>query len=370
MKVLQFSRTYFPQTQGGIEEAIRQICYSTSRLGVEQRILTMARVRRVETLKFPEATVVKVPVQAEPASCSMGTAMFRVYREQARWADLVQIHHPWPFADLVHLLSGVGKPLILTYHSDIVRQRALEKVYAPLRKLFYRKVSRFVATSPNYVESSHVLQGLAREPEVIPLGLSEDSYPPATAGALQTVRERYGDNFFLFVGVLRYYKGLHNLVKAASINRLPVVIAGDGPERENLEALAEELGATSIRFAGHVSYDIKQALFRRSRAVVFPSNERSEAFGVTLLEGQLNSKPLITCEIGTGTSYVNEDGKTGIVVPPNNPVALSRAMVELHEDPARAKNMGDAAKSRMDSLFNGDKVGEAYHELYCQLLDS
>ena len=369
MKVLQFYRTYFPETQGGLEEAIRQICHSTSKLGVEQRVLTMARVSSVETLKLPEATVIQVPLQAEPAACSMGMAMFKVFRQQAEWADVIQVHHPWPFADLVYLFSGVQKPLLLTYHSDIVRQKTIERLYNPLRSLFYRKVSRFVATSPNYVKSSSVLQSLAESPDVIPLGLSEERYPPATEQAIQTVEKTYGRNFFLFVGVLRYYKGLHNLVKAAAINGLPVVIAGDGPERENLKAMARELGATNIRFAGYVSDDIKQALFQNSKAVVFPSSERSEAFGVTLLEGQLCGKPLISCEIGTGTSYVNIDRETGIVVPPNNPVALARAMNEIEADPACAVAMGRAAKRRMEGLFSGQEVGRAYLELYRQLLN-
>lgn len=369
MKVLQFYRTYFPETQGGLEEAIRQICHATSRLGVEQRVLTMARVPKVETLELPEATVIRVPLQAEPAACSMGTAMFKAYREQAKWADVIQAHHPWPFADLVHLLSGVNKPLVLTYHSDIVRQKTMERLYAPLRCLFYRRVSRFVATSPNYAKSSSVLKGLATGPDVIPLGLSEECYPPASDQALQAVKEAYGENFFLFVGVLRYYKGLHNLVKAAAINGLPVVIAGDGPERERLKALARATGAANIQFAGYVSDDIKQALFQCSRAVVFPSSERSEAFGVTLLEGQVNGKPLISCEIGTGTSYVNIHGETGIVVPPNNPEALASAMSEINSDPAQATVMGQAAKRRMESLFSGQEVGRAYLELYRQLLN-
>jgi rhamnosyl/mannosyltransferase len=369
VKVLQFYRTYFPETQGGLEEAIRQICHSTSKLGVEQRILTMARVPKVETLELPEATVIRVPLQAEPAACSMGTAMFKAYREQAKWADVIQAHHPWPFADLVHLLSGVNKPLVLTYHSDIVRQKTVERLYAPLRSLFYRRVSRFVATSPNYVKSSPVLQSLSQGTDVIPLGLSEEHYPPATEQALEQVRKSYGRDFFLFVGVLRYYKGLHNLVKAAAINGLPVVIAGDGPERERLEAMAKDAGAINVQFAGYVSDDIKQALFQCSRAVVFPSSERSEAFGVTLLEGQLNSKPLISCEIGTGTCYVNQHRETGIVVPPNDPAALANAMSELYTQPSQAIAMGEAAKRRMDALFNGQEVGQAYLELYRQLLN-
>lgn len=96
----------FPRNSGGgLEEAIRQICLATSELGVEQRILTMARVSEQEVVPLPEGDVVRVPLQLEPASCSIGTAMFKAYREQAEWADIIHIHYPWPFADLVHLLQ-------------------------------------------------------------------------------------------------------------------------------------------------------------------------------------------------------------------------------------------------------------------------
>jgi len=368
VKVLQFYRTYFPETQGGLEEAIRQICHSTSKLGVEQRILTMARVPKVETLELPEATVIRVPVQAEPAGCSMGIDMFREYRKQAQWADIIHMHHPWPFADIVHLLSGIDKPVVLTYHSDIVRQRLIERLYAPLRSLFYRKVNKVVATSPNYRASSSVLKSLEKKTEVIPLGLSDDSYLKPSEAALQYIRLRYGQGFFLFVGVLRYYKALHNLVEAAAINHLPVVIAGDGPERKALEAMAEQYGAKNIQFAGYVSNDTKQALYACAKAVVFPSNARSEAFGVTLLEGQLNRKPLISCEIGTGTSFVNQHGKTGVVIPPNDPHALADAMNQLQHNPKQVEAMGEAARNRLNTVFSGQKIGEAYYKLYQKLL--
>ncbi len=368
MRVLQFYRTYFPETQGGLEEAIRQICLATSELGVEQRILTMARVSEQEVVPLPEGDVVRVPLQLEPASCSIGTAMFKAYREQAEWADIIHIHYPWPFADLVHLLSGVSKPVVLTYHSDIIRQRGLEKLYSPLRSLFFRKVDRFVATSPNYVETSPVLGNLRNSPDVIPLGLSPESYSKPSQSALDWVSSSYGKDYFLFVGVLRYYKGLQNLVRAAAISGLPVVVAGHGPEGDSLKDLAQDLGATNVCFAGYVSDDEKQALFQSARAVAFPSTERSEAFGVTLLEGQLNSKPLITCEIGTGTSFVNQDGETGIVVPPGNPEELAAAMRKLHDNPELALEMGKAGRKRFDEMFCGRRVGGAYLDLYRQLL--
>lgn len=370
MRVLQFYRTYLPETHGGVEEAIHQICLATRKLGVEQRVLTMAPVGHVTTIERPEARVIQVPLQLEPASCSMGIKAFTTYCEQAEWADIIHIHYPWPFADLVHLVSGVKKPVVVTYHSDIIRQTVLEKLYSPLRALLFRNASHFVATSPDYLASSKLLQGVGSRVSVVPLGLDPSTYSPASAEAINEVQAEYGSDYFLFVGVLRYYKGLRYLIEAAAKTKLPVVIAGKGPEQEALVGQARALGATNIRFTGFVSNDVKQALLASARAVVFPSCERSEAFGVTLLEGQLHSLPLISCDIGTGTSYVNQHGETGLVVPPCDSNALALAMLELHNNPELARTMGRAGRKRFDQYFSGRQVGERYLQIYQQLTAS
>lgn len=369
MKVLQFYRTYFPATQGGAEEAIRQICVATRKHGAEHRVLTLAPVSNLDTLERPEARVIRVPLQWEPASCSMGAAAFRVYREQAEWADVIHIHYPWPFADLVHLLSGVNKPVVVTYHSDILRQRVLDVVYSPLRHWFLSRADKLVATSPGYQKTSPVLQRFSEKCEVIPLGLTLDTYQAATADALEAVRAAYGEGFFLFVGVLRYYKGLHVLLEAAAQTGLPVVIAGAGPEEHRLKLRAEELGASTVTFAGFVSDEVKAALFTLCRAVAFPSLLRSEAFGVTLLEGQWYSRPLISCEIGTGTSFVNQHGETGYVVSPGSATELAEAMLRFHDDPELASRMGRAGRQRLESRFSGDNVGSEYFRVYKELTD-
>lgn len=370
MNVLQFYRTYLPESHGGVEEAIRQICIATGKHGVKHRVLTLARVSAQEVIERPEATVIRAPLQWEPASCSMGSSLFRLYREHAEWADVIQVHYPWPFADLVHILSGVRKPVVVTYHSDIVRQGWLEQLYQPLRKRFFRRVSAVVATSPNYLNSSAFLQRVRGKCTIIPLGLCPESYPVPSAATQRGINERFGSGYFLFVGVLRYYKGLDVLVDAAARNGLSVVIAGKGPEEASLRAQVKQRGVRNVHFAGFVSDHEKAALFQSCRAVVFPSFVRSEAFGVTLLEGLLYGKPLISCDIGTGTTFANLDQQTGIVVPPRDSMALAMAMCLLHENEEQAIQMGKNARERFDRVFSGDNVGNAYFQLYKKALES
>lgn len=361
MKVLHCYRTFYPETQGGLEQAIIEMARHTA----DSEVLTLSSAPG-------EVSVSGIPVKAERrwlsvASCCMGPGLvLQLYKKQA---DILHLHFPWPFGDLSYLLGGRRRPLIVTYHSDIVRQRALGAIYGPLMRLFLNRADRIVATSPDYLASSPVLRAYAQKVEVIPLGISETGYPRPTDNTIGCLRERFGEGFMLFIGALRYYKGLEYLLHAAKGLPFPILIAGKGPEEKRLKDLAETLGSENVYFLGHVDDEEKMALLGLCRAIVFPSHLRSEAFGVTLLEGMMAAKPLISCDIGTGTSFVNLDGITGHVIPPADVQALRAAMMDLWDDRKKAESWGHAARARYEEIFTGQKMAEAYQDLYRRILD-
>ncbi|QKX18099.1 glycosyltransferase [Microbulbifer sp. YPW1] len=361
MKVLHCYRTFFPESQGGLEQAVFEMASNSE--GAE--VLTLAD-------RPYEAEFERVPVRASRrwfslASCCVGPGLIGVLIKKQ--ADILHLHFPWPFGDLVYLLAGRRRPLVVTYHSDIVRQRLLGVFYTPLMRWFLGKADRVVATSPDYLASSPVLQQYAQKVEVIPLGISEENYPAVPDSILAGLSEKYGRDFMLFVGALRYYKGLEYLIKASVNLPFPVLIVGKGPEEEKLKQLASEVGAHNVQFLGHVSNEEKLGLLNLCRAVVFPSHLRSEAFGVTLLEGLMAGKPLISTAIGTGTSYVNVDGETGHVVPPADVDALRGAMQDLWGNPDKAQLWGRAARARYEHCFTGEKMARAYDDLYRRVLE-
>ena len=368
LKVLHIYRTYYPDTQGGLEEVIRQICINSKSLGVESRVLTLTNDAERKVVRLPEAVVYRAKLSFEIASCGVSFQAPIFLRRLIEWADIVHYHFPWPYADFLHFFVGVKKPSILTYHSDIVRQRYLLKLYEPLMHKFLSSVDKIVCTSPNYFATSDVLSKFAPKVDVVPIGVDDGLYTGTPDTALSEVRERYGEDFFLFVGVLRYYKGLHILLNAVKDKPYKVVIAGSGPTERELERQSRELGLENVVFAGKVTNTQKNALFELCRGVVFPSYLRTEAFGVTLLEGALFGKPLISTEVGSGTSHVNVHGETGIVVPPGSPRALGAAMDELWRNPSRAHKLGRGARERYEKLFTGQLMGARYTELYRQLV--
>ena len=367
MRVLHAYRTYFPDTQGGVEETIRQICLNTQPCGVQSRVLALSPDAQPATLEREEAEVHRVRRHAEVASCTMSLAAPAAMRRMVRMADVVHYHFPWPFADMLHFGVGVKRPAVLTYHSDIVRQRLLEPVYRPLMNRFLGAVERIVCTSPHYLASSPVLARLKSKVDVIPIGLTPSSYPDVDEDCLAATRAQFGSGFFLYVGVLRYYKSVHVLLDAMRGAPFRAVIAGEGPEGPALRRQAMRLGLDNVTFAGRVSDETKIALLRLCRALVFPSAMRSEAFGVTLLEAAMQGRPMISTEQGTGTSYVNLHGKTGLVVTPESPPALREAMDRLHADPATARAMGARARRRFDQKFTGELMGERYARVYREL---
>ena len=378
MRVLHVYRTYFPDPPGGLQEAIRQIALACQAEGVQSEIFALSPAPQPTRLERPEGRVIRSRSWAAPASCDLGGPLaLRRFAKAAAAADVLQVHFPWPFADLLLALARPRAPVIVTYQSDIVRQRLLGRLYAPLMRRTLRRATAVVATSPAYAASSPVLQQpwLQDKLRVIPLGIVEASYattrqaaaaidPKARfAAAFATLGAGTHDSYFLALGVLRYYKGLSTLVEAAALSRQPVLIAGDGPERAALERQAHRLGAP-VAFTGRVSDAEKLALLRQCLALVLPSHLRSEAFGMVLVEAAMLGRPLVSCEIGTGTSYVNRHEETGLVVPPADAKALAGALGTLAADPARAAHYGRQARARFEALFSGRALGRAYAGLY------
>ncbi|MBV8666486.1 MAG: glycosyltransferase family 4 protein [Burkholderiaceae bacterium] len=369
MRILHVFKTYYPDSVGGVEQVIRQLSAGTTKLGLSNWIFTLSRQASVMPLLHDGATtIVRAQTDVEIASTPMSFRAGSVFREQVRQADLIHYHFPWPFGDLLHLCAGRSKPAMLTYHSDIVRQRTLMHVYKPMLHRFFSNVRAIVPTSPNYLQSSPILQEYRDKTTIIPIGLDEASYPQPTAERTAYWRQEVGEDFFLFVGVLRYYKGLHILLDACVNNNSRVVIVGAGPVEEDLKLQAMQLGLTNVHFLGAVSDEDKVTLLKLCRAVVFPSHLRAEAFGVTLLEGAMYGKPLISSEIGTGSSYINIDGVTGIVVPPHDHCALRDAMLRIGSDAAMAAEMGRQARERFDEMFTAEQMARSYVDLYGQIL--
>lgn len=369
MRILHFYKKYVTHSYGGVEQLIFQLVNGMTAQGISSDVLSLSANKNPTTVEMNGHKAHTVHCDFEVASTGFSLSAFSAFKKLARQADIIHYHFPWPFMDLVHLATRVKTPSVVTYHSDIIKQKNLLRLYRPLMMSFLGKVDRIVATSPNYLESSEVLTAFKDKVSVVPIGLDKNSYATPSTARLEFWQQRFDGQFFLFVGMLRYYKGLNFLIEAVEHLKCPIVIVGSGPEEERLKQQIANTGIKHVHFVGAINDEDKSALFTLCYGFVFPSHVRSEAFGISLLEAAMYGKPLISCEIGTGTSFINQHNETGLVVPPEDPFALKDALELLWNNPDLASTLGAGANKRYQELFTLDKMTAGYLQIYQQILN-
>lgn len=369
MHILHIYKDYYP-VLGGIENYLRVLAEGLAARGHQVTVLVSNTGRRGETLCRPGLTVHKTGRLLHLASTPLSPALlWRAARMQG--VDLVHLQFPYPPADLAALAVPGRPPLLLTYHSDIVRQQGLLRLYGPLLRHTLGRAARIIATSPQYIASSPFLRRHADRCVVIPLSVDLDRFAHPDAARVAHLRAAYPGPLLLFVGRLRYYKGLHYLLQALPLLRSAarLLLVGQGPEAPHLHKLAAQLGIRDrVVFLGDVGDAALPALYHAADVFVLPSHLRSEAFGIVQVEAQAAGLPIVCCELGTGTSYVTQHGRTGLVVPPADPPALARAIDLLLANPELARRMAMAGRARAEAEFSQQRMIERTEQLYREVL--
>ena len=362
MRILHIYKDYLPVI-GGIENHVRVVARAQAVLGHH---VTVVVCNPGGVLRAEEAEGVHV-VRAHRLCTvlSMPISLSKPLIVARQKADIVHLHAPYPQGELSAWLFQREAPLVMTWHSDVLRQKIALRIYAPLLRRVLGAARRVIATSPAYLNSSPWLRNVRQKCDVIPLGVDAQLFQPAA-------KPFAGPPTLLFVGKLRHYKGLDTLLRAMpDLPTVRLVIVGDGPMRTDWEALVGQLGlAVRVRFLGEVDDSKLPELYRRAHIFVLPSINRAEAFGTVLLEAMASAVPCVTSELGTGTSWIVQDGQTGLVVAPRNVEALSAAIRKLFQDPARTAAMGRAARRRVETEFTEATMIDRTMALYAALLDA
>jgi len=365
MRVLQVGK-FYPPYRGGIESHLQALCHELKRsVQIEVLVASEAR-RRTEG----EVDGVKIKRLARLFSIGETPVCWRLASEIRRSRNaVVHLHVPHPPACLAYLMSGHRGPLVITWHSDIVRQKVMARLLAPIHEAVVRRASVLIASSPNYVESSPVLSRNRDRCRVIPFGILPDGFRARDGETITKIRQRYGRRILLAVGRMVYYKGFEFLVRAMKDIRGHLLIVGDGPLRRQLEHLAVEYGVIErITFLGRVSQEEMVAYYHAADVFVLPSIARSEAFGVVQLEAMACGKPVVNTALPTGVPYVSLDGVTGITVPPADAGALATAISRLLDDPYLRAKLGTAGLRRAREEFNVELMGRRTLEVYREVL--
>lgn len=364
MRIIQIYKDYYP-VLGGIENHLRLLAEGLAARGHQVTVLSNARGSAGEERMLNGVRVVAAGRLATLASAPLSLELPALLARER--PDIVHLHLPDPTGDLAQTLARRA-PLVLSYHSDIVRQRRLLQLYAPLLRRTLRRAAAIIATSPAYARSSPFLCRLQERVRVVPYGIELEHFAQADPAKVAALRARFTGPLLLFVGQLRYYKGADQLVRAmAMLPGRAVLVGGEATvHRADLEKLARDLGvADRVHLVGEQEHDLA-AYYHAADVFVLPSVERSEAFGIVQIEAQAAGLPIVCTELNSGTSYVTVHGRTGFVVPPADPAALARALRVLLENPALARAMGAAGRKRAYAEFSAtqmlDRIEDVYRE--------
>ena len=368
MHVLHVGK-YYPPYRGGIETVVEQLCRGLARRGVEITALVSNDSHVTVEEMIDGVRVLRLGRSAELNSQPLNLRLVPSLR-RLRF-DLLHFHTPNPVGALAVLAARRTEPIVVTHHSDIVRQRVLGGAAMVAQSWLYGRSAALIAATPKHIEHSPVLRRFESRCRVIHFPI--DATPYVEAPELwdeQLPLDWQSEPLVLFVGRLVYYKGVDVLLDALRLTeRARLAIVGVGPLKARLVEQASRLGISErIRFLGAVPDDRLRSLYKRARFLVLPSVAPSEAFGMVQLEAMAAGRPVISTNLKSGVPYVNQHGVTGLIVPPSDVQALASAIKMLIENEPRALALGQAAQRRVLSEFHVDRVVGSHLELYASLL--
>lgn len=377
MKILQIGKFY--PIRGGVEKVMWDLSRGLNSRGIhcdmlcamlpsdaiDEADIPRARTEgRLRIIAFPgSGTCYCVKAFAKAAATMISPAMIAWLRKHKTGYDIIHIHHPDPMACLALRLSGYKGKVVLHWHSDILKQKGLLRLYTPLQKWLIRRADRIVGTTPVYVGASPALARAGGKLSYIPIGIEDNMRSDVHAGnAGDSVRTIFS------MGRLVPYKGFCHLIDAAKY--LPadyrIVIGGEGPLHRELQQRIDALDSPcKVELKGYLSNGEAREMFNGCDIFVLPSVMKTEAFGIVQLEAMSCSKPVVATRIpGSGTSWVNEDGVSGINVPVADPGAIADAVMNICSDPATYGDYCRCARKRYEGMFTLDGMIDNAINLY------
>ena len=375
LRVVQVNKRYPPHI-GGIETHVGQLAEGLAAWpGVDVQVLAAGMPWGTVREHYRRVSVTRVVSLGVVASLPLAPTLPWSLLRAARTADIVHLHEPFPLAAVGALALPPRVKLVVTWHSDVVRQRWALPAYAPIVRRLLERADAVILPSQAHLAGSHVLPAHQAKCTVIPFGVDVAAFAPTAARQAKAaaIRAALPGPVILFVGRLVYYKGVEHLIRALALlpPRVTLVIVGDGPLRRRLAALAANLGlAQRVRFTGWLDDETLRACYLAADLVVLPSVARSEGFGIVQLEAMASGRPVICTALPTGVPTVGIPGTTGLIVPPGDAAALAAAAGPLLANPSRRQAMGVAGWRHAVIHYDLRQMIARHVRIYQQLISS
>lgn len=356
MKILEVNKAYFPHT-GGIETLVKQYSEELGQLGNVNLEVLVCRDNRgkksVENVNGVKVT--RASSLGTYFSCPLSFSFIRLFRKMAKDVDVIHIHVPFPLADVALLLSGFKGRVVVSWHSDIVKQKKLMLLFKPFMMRLLNRADCITVATEGHINGSSYLPQFRKKCRIIPYGIILNDYLEIERKPILSNLLSSKDSVkIFFTGRLVYYKGVDVLLKAFRlVKNCELFIAGTGELETELKEYVSSHGMENkVHFLGYLpDLELKQA-FADCDIFVLPSTAKSEAFGIVQLEAMVYGKPVINTMLPSGVPYVSLDGKTGLTVPPADPKALAKAINTLVCDTKLREKFGNSAFERVKNAFD------------------
>lgn len=378
LRVTMVNKYYSPPHLGGVETVVRYLSEGLVEIAgadVTAVVCNEGRTRAEDTVAG--VNVVRLPRQFALSSAPIALSMQGELRRQARSQtppDVIHLHQPYPWGDLSWLQASTNIPTIVSYHSDIVRQKRLLAAYRPFLERVLDRADLIVTSSPNMIANSPFLGPRAEKCRVVDYGLHVEQIAEPSAEVLATAQriraEHAGRKIVLFVGRLVYYKGADVLVRAMSHVDADLVLVGSGPLEGELREIAVATGiADRVSFVPPQSDEGLSAYYQAADVFALPSVAESEAFGLVQIEAHAAGTPVVSTDLPTSVPYANLHDVTGLTVAVGDVMALAAALDRLVDDDELRHRLGTAARSRALSQFTIAHMVEGHLAAYAEATD-
>jgi len=377
MKILHLSKFFYPYL-GGIENFILDLAKSLKEfplkltiLAHQHKPLSTTRNEFIEDIKVIRAGTIS-NILYTPLSPSF---IYNFLKLNSKF-DIIHIHMPNPSAILAVMMAKPKAKVLIHWHADVVASEIDKKIkvffpfYKPLQGFLIKRADKIIVTSEQYLKHSQPLSPVRKKCRVIPLGL-DPSRLKSDEERVNKIKKNFGGEIVFSLGRLSYYKGFSYLIKAMKYVDAVLILGGEGKQKDKLKKLIESEGLKNkIFLVGKIDEKDLGSYYEACTLFCLPSIEKTEAFGMVLLEAMRFKRPLVTTNIdGSGISWVNQDGVTGITVAPKDSSALAKAINTIISNPYLAKKMGENAYKRFEQNFHINIIAEKIYSQYSELLD-
>lgn len=370
MKILQLGKFY--PIQGGVEKVMYDLTLGLSNRKVECDMLCTTDEKKSHVIKLNAyGKIMCAHSFKKIAATTLSSSIITTLRKICNDYDIIHVHHPDPMACLALYLSGYKGQVVVHWHSDIVKQKNLLKLYAPLQSWMLKRANLIIGTSPIYIKESPFLQKFQDKTTYLPIGI--DKTHPLPLEVDKVKNEYAGKKIVFSVGRLVEYKGFSYLIESAKhlSDDYVVLIAGSGPLKGELQKQIDSNNLQhKVKLLGYISNNQKYGYYGASDVFCLSSIQKAEAFGIVQIEAMSCGKPVVATNIeGSGVSWVNLNNVSGLNVEPQNAKELAKAIHTICDDRVGYENYCTNANARFNYLFTISEMINKSITIYKELIN-